>query len=46
MLSSCDPEAPWTTKDVEIKMSVKTVAAGFVECNFSTTTEAYYLINI
>jgi len=43
---SCDPEAPWTTKNVDIKMNVKTVSAGFVECTFSTTKEAYYLINI
>ena len=43
---SCNPEAPWTTKDVNIKLSVKTVSAGFVECEFSTNKEAYYLINI
>lgn len=27
-------------------MEVKTVSAGFIECNFSTTKEAYYLIAI
>lgn len=43
---SCDPEAPWTTKNVEINMSIKTVSAGFVECEFSTNKEAYFLINI
>lgn len=46
MLTSCDPEAPWTTNDVDITMSIKTVSAGFVECEFSTNKEAYYLINI
>ena len=45
MLSfACNPEAPWTTKKVEISMSVENVSAGFIECSFSTTKEAYYLI--
>ena len=41
---SCNPEAKWTTSDVEINMEVVTVSAGFVECHFSTNKEAYYLI--
>ena len=43
---SCKTEAPWTTKDVNITMEVKTVSAGFIECEFSTNKEAYYLIAI
>lgn len=46
MLSSCNPEAPWTTNNVTVNMSIRTVSAGFVECNFSTDKEAYYLVNI
>lgn len=46
MLSSCgNPEAPWTTKNVTINMSIQTVSAGFIECNFSTSKNAYYFIN-
>ena len=44
-LSSCDPEAPWTTKNVEIKMAIQTVSAGFIECEFSTNKNAYYFVN-
>ena len=43
-LTACDPEAKWTTKDVTIDMHIQTVSAGFIECNFSTNKEAYYLI--
>lgn len=43
---SCNPEAPWSTKNVEISMAINTVSAGFVECDFSTNKDAYYLINI
>jgi len=42
--ASCNPEAQWSTDNVEISMNIKTVSAGFVECNFSTNIEAYYLI--
>ena len=45
-LPSCETEAPWTTNNVELTMEVKTVSAGFVECSFSTSKEAYYLIAI
>jgi len=46
LLVSCSPEAPWTTKNVEINMTVETVSAGFIECSFSTNKDAYYLIAI
>lgn len=46
ILSSCNPEAPWKTENVEIYMEIQTISAGFVECSFSTNKEAYYLINI
>ena len=46
MLASCNTDAPWTTKNVNIDMEVKTVSAGFIECNFSTNKNAYYLIAI
>ncbi|MBO7458719.1 MAG: hypothetical protein J6T80_05650 [Paludibacteraceae bacterium] len=46
LFASCNPEAPWTTKKVEISMKVETVSAGFVECSFATNKEAYYYIDI
>ena len=46
LFSSCNPDAKWETKDVDIQMSISTVSAGFVECNFSTSKEAYYLVAI
>lgn len=42
--TSCNPDAPWTTKDVTVAMEIKTVSAGFIECSFSTNKNAYYLI--
>lgn len=44
MLASCNPEAKWSTDDVEITMNITTVSAGFVRCEFSTNKEAYYLV--
>ena len=41
---SCNPEAPWQTDNVDIRMEVKTVSAGYIECAFSTDKEAYFLI--
>lgn len=38
------PEAPWTTNNVEIKMAIQTVSAGFIECEFSTNKNAYYFV--
>lgn len=45
-LTSCTPEAKWEIEDVAIQMDIKTVSAGFIECSFSTTKEAYYMIAI
>ena len=42
---SCNPEAKWSIKDVEIEMTVKNISAGFVECDFATNKEAYYYVN-
>lgn len=46
VLCCCSPEAKWETSEVKIDMTIETVSAGFVECNFSTNKEAYYLIAI
>ena len=46
VISSCNPDAPWTTKEVTISVNVTTVSAGFVECSFDTDKNAYYLIGI
>lgn len=46
VFTSCKPEAKWETKDVEVSMQIKNVSAGFVECDFSTNKDAYYLISI
>ncbi|MBR6117466.1 MAG: hypothetical protein IKQ11_01235 [Paludibacteraceae bacterium] len=43
-LPACSPEAKWYTDDVEITMDVHTVSAGFVECHFTTSKDAYYLV--
>lgn len=43
---SCKSEPPWTTKNVSLSMDVKTVSAGFIECEFSTDKDAYYLVAI
>ncbi len=45
MLSSCNPEAPWSTQDVTIEMSAQNVSAGFIEYSFTPNKEAYYLIS-
>ncbi|MBR1808925.1 MAG: hypothetical protein IJ776_06025 [Paludibacteraceae bacterium] len=42
----CEPEAKWEEKNIEITMDIQTVSAGYVECNFSTNKDAYYLIAI
>ena len=44
LLSSCSAEAQWATDDVEVNMSIGTVSAAFIECDFSTNKDAYYLI--
>lgn len=43
---SCGTEAKYETKGVEVKMDIKNISAGFVECDFSTNKDAYYLIGI
>ena len=43
-LSSCNPQADWAKENVEVQMTVGTVSAGFIECDFSTNKDAYYLI--
>ena len=43
---SCKPDAKWTDKKIEINMSVETLSAAFIQCNFSTNKETYYLIAI
>lgn len=44
MLSSCNPEAQYETKDVAITISPSTISAAYIECSFTTDKEAYYLI--
>lgn len=46
VLPSCTPDAQWETEDVAIEMVLKTVSAGFIECSFSTSKEAYYMVAI
>ena len=38
-------EAQWETEDVSITMQVGAVSAGFIECQFTTSKDAYYLID-
>lgn len=46
MLSSCRlEEAQWETEDVTITMQIGAVSAGFIECQFTTSKDAYYLID-
>ena len=44
LATSCDPQAKWTTKDVTVDIDVFTVSAGFIECSFRPSDDAYYLI--
>ena len=44
--SSCNPDAHWEASNVEIFMDIRTVSAGFIECQFSTNKDAYYLIAV
>ena len=43
---SCNTEAKYETKDVEVKMKIKNVSSGFIECEFETNKDAYYFIDI
>ena len=45
-ISSCTlEEAKWNTEDVSLTMQVSAVSAGFIECRFTTSKDAYYLID-
>jgi len=44
--TSCNPEAKYETKNVEVFMHIDTVSAGFIECSFHTNKDAYFLIAI
>jgi len=46
LLCACEPEAKWTDKDIEVNISVKNISAAFIECDFSTNKDTYYLIAI
>ncbi len=46
VVCGCEPEAKWTNKTVDIKISIKNISAAFIECDFSTSTDNYYLIAI
>ena len=43
---SCNTEANYETKDVEVRMAVTNVSSGFIECEYYTNKDAYYLIAI
>lgn len=45
-LCSCDPNAKAYTKRIEIEIDVQNISAGFVQVEFSTNREAFYLISI
>lgn len=45
MLSSCNPDAPWTTQNVSVRMHTRVVSAGYAEVSFSTDRDAYYFID-
>lgn len=44
LLAACNPEPKWETKDVKVNMHISKISSGFVECDFSTDKDAYYLI--
>lgn len=43
---ACNTEANYETKDVEVHMNIMNVSSGFIECEYSTNKDAYYLIAI
>ena len=45
LFAGCNPDAHWETSNVDISMSVQTVSAGYIECSFSTSKDAYYLVS-
>ena len=38
---SCNTEANYETKDVEVNMNIMNVSSGFIECEYSTNKDAY-----
>lgn len=45
-LCSCDPNAKAYTKRIDIAIDVQNISEGFVQVEFSTSREAFYLIGI
>ena len=45
-LCSCDPNAKAYTKRIEIDINVQNISAGFVQVEFSTNREAFYLVSM
>ena len=45
-LCSCDPNAKAYTKHIEIDINVQNISAGYVQVEFSTNREAYYLVSM
>lgn len=45
-LCACDPNAKAYTKRIEIDINVQNISAGFVQVEFSTNREAFYLVSM
>jgi len=45
-LSSCKSESAWEKEGVEVRIDIHKVSAGYVECDFTTNKDAYYLAAI
>ena len=46
VLCACDPNAKAYTKRIEIDINVQNISAGFVQVEFSTNREAFYLVSM
>lgn len=47
ILFSCKPEAKWSEDiDTKIDIDIRMISAGYIECNFTTNKDAYYMISI
>lgn len=46
LTAACNPEAKWEKSDVNVQMHIENISAGFVECQFNTDKESYYLTGI
>ena len=44
-IPGCNPDAPWSTKNVTVYMKATAISAGYAEFSFSTDKEAYYFID-